>query len=142
MANLADIDAAIPTVIVDMSGNGEMLGRLHAHLGANMKHCMNVGLTHWHENTTRDGFIAERSEVFFAPAHIQKRVQDWGADGFAGRSSDFMRKTALRCRDWLKIRKVGGLDGLADVYDDVCKGRIGADQGLIIELQASAPSAR
>ena len=42
---LTDIDASVPTVIVDMSGNGEVLGRLHKHLGDNMKHCINVGLT-------------------------------------------------------------------------------------------------
>jgi hypothetical protein len=116
-----------------MSGNNEVLGRLHTHLGGNMERCVNVGLTHWDEKKTGKGIIAERSEFFFAPAHIQKRVQDWGADGFAERSSSFMQQTAVKSRDWLTFRKIDGLQCLAEIYGDVCDGRIAPDQGLIIE---------
>ncbi|MBT8089892.1 MAG: DUF2855 family protein [Gammaproteobacteria bacterium] len=131
---LDKIDAAIPTVVVDMSGNREVLGRLHARLGDNMKRCINVGLTHWDGNKTGDGLNAERSEIFFAPSHIQQRLQDWGPDGFARKTSSFMFQTAAKSRSWLQLRKIDGLNGLAEVYDDICAGRIAADQGLIIEL--------
>lgn len=131
---LDDIDATIPTVIVDMSGNREVLGRLHTRLGDNMKRCINVGLTHWDDKEAGNGLIAERSEIFFAPSHIQQRLQDWGPDGFAKRTSSFMFQTAAKSRSWLQLRKIDGLTGLVDVYDDVCAGRIAADQGLIIEL--------
>jgi hypothetical protein len=113
---LTDVDATIPTVLVDMSGNREVLGRLHRHLGDNMMRCINVGLTHWDETEAGDGLIVERSEFFFAPAHIQKRLKDWGPDGFT------------------QLRAIDGLQGLAEVYEDVCEGRIAANQGLIIEL--------
>ena len=131
---LDDIDATLPTVIVDMSGNREVLGRLHMHLGDNMMRCINVGLTHWDEAEAGDGLIVERSEFFFAPAHIQKRLKDWGPDGFTQRSSSFMQQTATKSRAWLKLRAIDGLQGLAEVYEDVCEGRIAANQGLIIEL--------
>lgn len=131
---LTDVDATIPTVLVDMSGNREVLGRLHMHLGDNMMRCINVGLTHWDETEAGDGLIAERSEFFFAPAHIQKRLKDWGPDGLTRRTSSFMQQTAMKSRAWLKLRAIDGLQGLADVYEDVCEGRIAADQGLIIEL--------
>lgn len=131
---LSDIDAAIPTVIVDMAGNGEVLGRLHAHLGDNMKRCIKVGLTHWDEAKPGAGVIAERSKFFFAPTHIQQRMQDWGPDGFAKKTASFMQQTAMKSRTWLRLRKIDGLQGLADVYEDVCEGRIAADEGLIIEL--------
>ena len=111
-----------------------MLGRLHTHLGDNMKHCINVGLTHWEETGPGDGIMTQRSEFFFAPAHIQKRLQDWGPDGFAEKTSSFMQETALKSRGWLKLKKIDGLDGLAAVYEDVCEGRLAADQGLIVEL--------
>ena len=131
---LTDIDATMPTVIVDMSGNREVLGRLHRHLGDNMMHCINVGLTHWDETKAGDGLISERSEFFFAPAHIQKRLKDWGPDGFTQRTSSFMQQTAMKSRAWLKLRAIDGLPGLAEVYEDVCEGRVAADEGLIIEL--------
>ncbi len=101
--SLNELDARLPTAIVDMSGNGEVLGRLHSHLGENMKRCINVGLTHWDESGPGDDIITERSEFFFAPAHIQQRLQDWGPDGFTERTSSFMQETALKSRGWLKL---------------------------------------
>ena len=132
--SLADIDATLPTVIVDMSGNAEVLGRLHRHLGDNMRRCINVGLTHWDEAGSADGIITERSEFFFAPSHIQKRLQDWGPDTFSKKTATFMQETAAKSRTWLKLRKLGGLDGLAAVYGDVCAGRVPANEALIVEL--------
>ncbi|MGB5722297.1 MAG: DUF2855 family protein [Woeseiaceae bacterium] len=132
--SLEAIDMTIPSVIVDMSGNGEVLGRLHSLLGDNMIRCINVGLTHWDEGLSGEGIIRERSEFFFAPTHIQRRMQDWGPDGFAERTSAFMQETALKSRGWLTLKKIDGLQGLADIYSDVCKGRVAADQGLIVEL--------
>lgn len=132
--SLAEIDASIPAVIVDMSGNGEVLGTLHQHLGDNMRRCINVGLTHWDERDANEGIIKERSEFFFAPAHIQRRMQEWGPDGFAEKSSSFMGETALKCSSWLELNRARGLQGLGDVYLDVCNGRLDANQGLIVEL--------
>lgn len=131
---LADIDASQPTVIVDMSGSGEVLGRLHRHLGDKMAHCINVGLTHWDDTQPGDGVIKQRSEFFFAPSHIQARMKDWGPDEFAAKTSAFIRETAVKSRRWLTLRHLQGLHDLAKVYPDVCEGRVAADEGLIIEL--------
>jgi Protein of unknown function (DUF2855) len=131
---LTDIDVNIPTVIVDMSGNGEVLARLHTHLGDNMKRCINVGLTHWIDAKPQPGVIAERSEFFFAPGHIQMRMKDWGPDEFAKRTSAFLKDTAVKTLGLLHFEKLDGLNGLAAVYADVCEGRVAPDQGLIIEM--------
>jgi len=129
-----NIDAAVPTVIVDMSGNAEVLGRLHRHFGDNMLRCINVGLTHWDETGAGDGIIAERSEFFFAPSHIQKRLKDWGPEAFGQKTSNFMQDTAMRSSSWLELRKLDGLQGLTEIYNDVCAGHIAAHEALIIEL--------
>jgi len=131
---LSKIDATVPSVIVDMSGNGSVLGQLHTQLGDNMMRCINIGLTHWGAMEKGAGIISERSHFFFAPAQIQKRVKDWGADKFAERSSSFMSGTALKSRDWLEMRKIDGLTGLAGIYSDLCDGKIAANEGLIVEL--------
>jgi hypothetical protein len=132
--SLTDIDATVPTVIVDMSGNAEVLGRLHRHLDDNMLRCINVGLTHWDEMGAGDGIITERSEFFFAPSHIQKRLKDWGPEEFSMKTSNFMQETAMKTGHWLQLRKLDGLQGLAEIYNDVCAGRIAAQEGLIVEL--------
>ncbi len=76
--DLTQLDTAIPTVIVDMSGNNEVLAALHQLLGDNMCFTLKVGLTHWAKTKPNDGIINDRSKFFFAPSHIEKRFNDWG----------------------------------------------------------------
>ena len=57
---------------------------LRAHsLGDNMLKCLTVGMTHWDNEVTAEdalgqAMLRDRTEFFFAPAHIQKRFKDWG----------------------------------------------------------------
>jgi hypothetical protein len=132
--SIATIDADQPTVIVDMSGNHQILGDLHDHLGDNMTKCVNVGITHWQNAGNNKRINSERSEFFFAPAHIQKRVSEWGPVGFEEKLSAFMSATAAKAREWMKIKKIDGLSGVSAIYGDVCEGRVPADQGVIVEL--------
>ena len=98
-------------------------------------YCIKVGLTHWDESQAASDIGKDRSEFFFAPGHIQQRMKDWGPEGFAERSQRFMRDASDWSREWLKIKTVKGLTGLADIYSDVCQGRIAADQGVIVSLK-------
>lgn len=132
--DLESIDADKKTVIVDMAGNAGTLSALHTRLGDNMRRCINVGLTHWGDTGSSGGMIRERSEFFFAPAHIQKRFKDWGPEGFARKTSGFVASTAARSRDWLELAEIDGLAGLAAVHKDVCSGQVDASKGLIVRL--------
>lgn len=128
------IDASIPTVIVDMAGNGNILAALHIHLGDNMKHTINVGLTHWANTRPQPGIIGERSEFFFAPGHIQKRIKEWGAAGFDQKTSQFLMETAAKTGQWLKFQTLNGLEELAEYHPAVCMGEIAADVALVVEM--------
>lgn len=132
--NLTEIDPSKPTVIVDMSGNGDVLNKLHKHLGDNMKFCSNVGFTHWENGGMGADFIQQRSEMFFAPGHIQKRIKDWGPEIFEQKTTAFMQSTISRSANWLKLTQLDGLHGLSDVYQDVCEGKIAPEAGLIIKM--------
>ena len=132
--NLEQIDASKPTVIVDMSANADLLSRLHTHLGDNMRYTSNVGLTHWDESRGADGIIKERSHQFFAPSHMQQRMNDWGFDEFNKRSMDYMMKSVAKTTPWLKIPELDGLNSLSKVYQEVCDGKIGPDEGLVVVM--------
>jgi NADPH:quinone reductase-like Zn-dependent oxidoreductase len=132
----ARIDPAAPTVIVDMSGDGETLGRLHQVLGPAMKKTINVGLTHWDKGFKNPSIITERSEFFFAPAHIAKRIAEWGPREFDARVSGFLRDAAARSAAWMRIDRRAGLAGLADIYGDVLSGGADPQSGIIVTLQA------
>lgn len=126
------IDASIPTVIVDMSGNATVLAALHMHLGDQMKFTSNVGLTHWANTKPQEGIISDRSTFFFAPSHIQKRLKEWGPEGFDQRTSAFLMETAAKTKKWLKFKQLDGLHQLARVHPKVCIGGLPPDEGLII----------
>lgn len=135
---LAEIDASRPSVIVDMSGDGDVLSDLHRHLGDNMKYTANVGVTHYEANQMGAHFIRERSAMFFAPGHIQKRAGDWGPGVFEQKAFAFWKDAALKSRDWLVIDHVNGVDALEGAYRQVLEGKVAADKGVIVALQQAA----
>lgn len=123
-----------PTAIVDMSGDGAMLSALHAHLGADMRYCSAVGVTHYDKTARTPGFNAERTAMFFAPGHIQKRSQDWGPGVFEQKAHSFWRNAALKSRAWLKLDAIAGLAGADAAYRKVREGSVPADTGVIVRL--------
>jgi hypothetical protein len=129
---VTSIDASLPTVIVDMSGNTKVLASLHMHLGDQMKFTSNVGLTHWANTKPQEGFISDRSEFFFAPSHIQKRMKEWGPDGFNQKTTTFLIETAAKTKGWLKFKQLHGLNELAAIHPTVCAGTLPPDEGVII----------
>ena len=126
------IDASLATVIVDMSGNGTVLAVLHRHLGDNMRFTSNVGLTHYDENDMAEGFIRERSEMFFAPAHIQKRTKEWGPGVFDRKAYAFWRDAAVKSADWLRYEHRAGMAALEASWQEALAGDTAPDVGLII----------
>ena len=133
---IGEIDLTIPTVIVDMSGNTDVLSALHTALGDNMKWCVKVGLTHWDKAALEpdQGIITERSEFFFAPAQIQQRIKEWGPTAFHQKTAAFMQETASKTQEWLTFRRVNGLAEMAKLHSAVCEGKVPANEGLIVEL--------
>jgi hypothetical protein len=129
-ADLGSIDGGAPTVIVDMSGSGPLLSALHAHLGDNMRYCANVGVTHYSENRMGPGFIAERSAMFFAPAHIQQRARDWGPGAFEKKAFNFWRDAAQKSRAWLKLERERGIAAAQPAYHRVLNGETARIEAL------------
>lgn len=132
--NLEQIDASRPTVIVDMSANFAVLSQLHSHLGDNMRFTSNVGLTHWEEPRQMKGIIKERSEQFFAPSYIQKLMKELGAEEFNKRTGQYIMQCAAKTSSWLNVKELDGIAGLSEVYKDVCKGNIPANEGLVVVM--------
>jgi len=128
------LDADRPSVIVDMSGNGNFLSALHKHLSNQMLYCSNVGVTHYHDNEMGPDFNRERSAMFFAPGHIQKRNTQWGPGVFESKALAFWQKMAVRSRSWLKITQASGPEKIEETYREALAGDVPANEGRIIVL--------
>lgn len=130
--------AKAPSTIVDMSGNGGYLGRLHAHLGDDMLQTVNVGATHWEHFGNNEGdaaaIITARSGFFFAPSHAAQRSQEWGAEEFNKRMMAFLAGSIAGAQDWMQVKEAHGLEALAERYGAMVDGQFNPVEGLIITL--------
>ena len=79
-------------------------------------------------------FIRERSSMFFAPGHIQKRAEEWGPGEFQKRAYAFWHSVAIRSRDWLTIERCRGVDRIQEVFERVRDGKVSPDTGLVVVL--------
>ena len=136
---LQKVDCSQGSVMVDMAGSREILGTLHRELGDNMLKCLTVGMTHWDNTTTAEdalgqAMLRERTEFFFAPAHIQKRIGEWGHDGYAKKTNAFMANRAIQSKDWMQIIEIHGLDKFISIYEAMVGGNINPNEGIIVNL--------
>ncbi|MEM9058416.1 MAG: DUF2855 family protein [Pseudomonadota bacterium] len=126
------VSGDVPGVIVDMSGNGEVLASLHARLGENMRFTLKVGLTHHDKSATGKGYIDERSRMFFAPKHIAKRAEDWGPGEFDKRAFAFWQDAARRSERWLSYEHGAGMAAVEQSWRRLLEASVPPTTGLIL----------
>lgn len=125
-----------PTVFVDMAGNAELRAALHQHYGDELAYSCSVGATHW-EAARIEGnepLPGPRPTLFFAPAQIQKRAKEWGADGLAERTAAAWAPFVEVAEGWIDARSERGPDAVAAVYQEVLHNRASPRDGFILAL--------
>ena len=132
--SMENLDVSKRSVIIDMSGNQQVLADLHKLLGDNMAMTLNVGITHWDEMQPKAGLIRDRCEQFFAPSHIQEMMKRMGPQEFQADSTRFVSESALKTRSWLQIKELDSLQELTQHYQAVFDGKVDANTGLIVNL--------
>ncbi len=125
--------ATKPTVIVDMAGNGVVLGRLHKHLSDAMLKTINVGMTHWGGERGNPDINRERSEFFFAPSRIQQRMKEWGPAEFDARSTGFISDAMAKSAKWLDLTVQEGMDGFEATFADMRDNKVLPNVGIVVK---------
>jgi hypothetical protein len=101
-----------------------------------MLNCISVGMTHWDTLSDNDPLatqmIRERTSFFFAPSHIQKRMTDWGQDGYNARTKAFMSARIQESLSWMKIEEISGFDAFSNIYDQMVVGKINPNEGIVV----------
>jgi len=128
----------IPTdgeaVSIDMSGNGEVLGRLHAHLEDRLRYSMLVGLSHVGAPPQPQNLKGPQPEFFFAPTQVSKRTKDWGPKDFQDRAAAALAGFIEGSRGWLEVVHSSGPDAVQQVWDDTVAGRVPPRIGHVVTL--------
>lgn len=129
---LESLPADVPSVYVDMSGDGGLLSRVHHHFGDALQHSCIVGATHWEERQTQHALPGAKPQFFFAPGQIKKRTQDWGPGGIDQRFAVAWAEFLPLLRRWLRVQHHAPARWEA-VWREVLEGRAPAQAGHVLE---------
>jgi hypothetical protein len=134
---LAAVPAQTPSVYVDFAGNAQLRRAIHQRF-EQLKYSCSVGGTHVEQLGGARDLPGPRATLFFAPAQVKQRQQDWGADelnrrllagwrGFLGTATDPLKP-------WLQARHHRGAAEVQDAYALVLSGRSDPREGHILSL--------
>jgi len=128
------LDPASPAVYVDLAGSGPLLRTVHQHFGEQLRHSCAIGATHWEAERPRGPLPGPKPQFFFAPAQIQKRLADWGGEGYQRRLASAWTAFREFVSGWLVVERGHGRDAVAAVYQATLDGQTRPEQGHVLSL--------
>ena len=139
--DVAALPAEESTAYVDMSGSAAVRAAVHAHLADALRYRCSVGGTHWDDLGSAKGLAGPRPVLFFAPAQIAKRREEWGAEDFDRRVAhawhDFVALITRADARWLEVVRGAGADVVERTYLMLLDGKVPAQEGHILTLAAA-----
>jgi len=139
---LGAIAADTPCVYIDFAGNGGLRTAIHTRF-TDLRYSSSIGGTHVAQLSAKGAgkdLPGPRATLFFAPAQIQKRSAEWGADEFGRRMvaawHDFLATVADPRQPWLRAEHHEGGEAVQAAYAQVLAGQGDPRVGHILSLQA------
>lgn len=135
-SKLADICKG-DAVVVDMSGNSDILQSIDKVLKRSIKHCMAVGLSH-HESYSKTPlsltYEGAAPKFFFAPSEATRRSKAWGSKEYERRTSDALDMYVKSSYDWMKVGTVHGKEEVKNLWSSAYKGFLDPGVGMIASM--------
>ncbi len=120
-------------VYVDVSGDGRIRARVHAHYGDRLAHSAAVGMTHWTEMAQGPAELDGPKPVFFfAPDRITKRGADWGTATLDQNVAQAWLPFARWAAGWVRVESLSSADELQRAYLELLDGRVDPRSGTIV----------
>jgi hypothetical protein len=124
----------VPSVYVDMSGNGDVKQRLHARLEGHLNHSSAVGISHWDQFTPQADVAGPKPEFFFAPSQIEKRKADWGKGVIEQKIGEATQMIVQDAARWLTLETHAGLEEAKAPYAALVAGTADPKVGHVVEV--------
>jgi hypothetical protein len=133
-ADVETLPADAPIVSIDMSGDGGVLARVHAHFRDQLRHSMAIGRSHHDAPPRSEGLPGPRPAFFFAPTQVKKRVQDWGPRTYQENIAQALIRFVDDSRSWLKVTRVRGPEAAQATWRAVHSGKVAPDVGYVVSI--------
>jgi hypothetical protein len=133
--DISGLDASVPAAFVDMAGNSSVRADIHTHFKDSLKLSSAVGGTHWDSvGGGQEGLPGPQVELFFAPTHIERRMKDWGGQGFQARVADAWKGFIPETKKWIEVVHTSGAGKVDGVYQEVLGGKTPPNKAHILSL--------
>ncbi len=136
---LTSIDASVPTLYVDFSGDEGLRAKIHHHFGEQLVYDCFAGSAQ-NTNFLRDtGLPGPEPKFYFAPVQIRKRNADWGHavvnQRFKAAQLDFIRRVSDAQAPWMQLAEHRGFEAAQTLIADLHGGRIDPLKGHVVVLE-------
>jgi Protein of unknown function (DUF2855) len=134
---LDQIKADTNCVYIDFAGNADLRINIHSRF-SNLKYSCSIGGTHVENLGGSKGLAGPKAILFFAPAQIKKRIEEWGGAEFGKRMvqawQTFSNTVTHSKTPWLTIEQHSGADAVTHAYAQVLGGRGDPRVGHMLSL--------
>ncbi len=132
-----DTIAQVPSVLIDMAGNGGVRAAVHEHLEDNLRYSMTVGMSH-HGSPPVNVTAGPAPQMFFAPTEVARRGEEWGAEEYGSRTTQALTEFVAASRGWLTVEDNRGPEGARQTWAAVYDGEVAPSVGRIVSLHDDA----
>ena len=136
-SELDTLDAQVPTLYVDFSGDRELLSAIHHHCRGLTYSCV-VGSAKTVAMPKKQTLPGPAPTFFFAPDQIIKRTAEWGAQTFGEQLGNAWSRFGAHVndpqRELLRIVEGRGLDAAQQVFAQSLAGIVSPQDGHVIRL--------
>jgi hypothetical protein len=127
--------ADLPTVFVDMAGNGAVRDAVHRRCGDQLRFSCAVGGTHWGQVTPAPSDLPGAPPTFFfAPDRVRQRSEDWGMAELQRRMGVAWKHFVDQLDHWLKVRRGAGQADVERIYRATLDGTADPAEGHVLSL--------
>ena len=133
-SDISAMDTEVPTVLMDMAGNPEIVAGIHTHFGESLKYSCSIGATHWDQTSHRVDISGPKPQFFFVPSQLSKRGKEWGREEFNMRLDTALNTFIEGSKRWLRIEHSRGADTVSDTYSQLVAGKMSPEIGNILSF--------
>jgi hypothetical protein len=132
--DVESMDNSVATAYVDMSGNRDVLSKVHHHFADNLVQSCAVGITHWESRADKaqQRLPGSKPTMFFAPSQIVKRNKEWGQAEYQARLAKATAAFLAQVDSWVDIKE-HRFAAVDDIYQQVLVGAP-ANTAVIVAL--------
>lgn len=130
--------AVKPTALVDMSGNADIITKVHNHLGDDVKNSAIVGVTHWEAPRQQAPLPGAKPTMFFAPGQIQKRDKELGPGVLMGQALTAWAEVSDNLGELFSFEHHTGVDATRSAWQATVAGQVSPTVGIVASLTKGA----